>query len=264
MYNTKHQFPRGYKTWCILNEMNKVNGMTYGEIIKYAYEMSHGAGTFDKRNNRGYWSGAFVQAGIGSFPWSFKRYSGPIAKYAVKGRDGKYRVNDNGFHYIMQYSTQREGKNVVEGVKVKMEIEKESTKVNEFNERYSKQLDRLKERINEKGLANQTGNKATVCYGNKPTPEEMAVAIRKESQKETNSGVRLRGLQLDDKVAYRNTDTNESGVGIITWMELFSKTIGERDGLEIKGIGEVVYGTYNEKKDKFYMAGGLEIEIIKI
>lgn len=240
---TKHKFPKGYKTWTILNKMNEVNGMTYTEIIKLAYELSNGVGSFDKTWNRGYWSGAFVQAGPGGYPWSSKKSSGPMAKYADKGRDGKYRVNGNGLRYIMEYSTQREGKNVMEGVKAKMEMGMYSDILHPTN---------------------QTGNKATVCYGNKPSPEEMAMAIRKESQKETSPEVRLRGLQPGDKVAYRKTDTNESGVGIITWMELFSKTIGEKDGLEIKVIGEVIHCTYNVEYDQFEMGSGIEIEIIKI
>lgn len=232
----KHKFPKGYKTWTILNKMNEVNGLTYTEIIKLAYELSHGVGSFDSHIDRGYWSGAFVQAGPGAFPWSFKRSSGPMAKYADKGRDGKYRVNVNGLRYITEYSTQREGKNVVEGVKAKMETEKGEMAYDIPKSAYKRK-----------------------------TPEEMAVAIRKESQKETSPEVRLRGLQLDDKVAYYRKKTGESGEGFVSSVTTYSKNVVNENCFSlstsngfIKGIG------YAENMDMFLESTGDEIQIIKI
>ena len=85
----RQKFPKGYKTWRILKEMLDNDGMTHGQIIKYAYEMNYGTGSFNCQRNRGYWSCAFAQYGPGRYPWSFNKYPGTITKNAYKYEDGK-------------------------------------------------------------------------------------------------------------------------------------------------------------------------------
>ena len=100
MTNKPKTFAKGFKTWAILCEMKRLNGMSYSQIIKMAFEMSNGRGTFDKVENRGYWSGAFVDHSNSQWPWVDKSVKGPIAKYAFKDNDGKYRVNEKGNTFI--------------------------------------------------------------------------------------------------------------------------------------------------------------------
>ena len=62
-------------------------GRKYSEIIKFAYELSYGEGTYS-RENRGYWSGAFKTPSIDDRGW------GHLMKYIVKADNGNWVLRD--------------------------------------------------------------------------------------------------------------------------------------------------------------------------
>jgi len=53
------EYPRSYKQFRIMEIILKEKGLTYTQIVKLAFELSHGTGTYSYQE-RGYWSGAFV------------------------------------------------------------------------------------------------------------------------------------------------------------------------------------------------------------
>lgn len=56
----KHQnYPKGYKIYRILKYINENPGIRRTDIIKFAFELSHGKETFNPIINRGYWSDGF-------------------------------------------------------------------------------------------------------------------------------------------------------------------------------------------------------------
>ena len=86
--NWPHEFPKGYKQYRVLCEMQSKNGLTYTEIIKFAFELSNEYEYTHKR--RGYWSGAFQEATPGIYGSSVTSW---ITRLCTKGSDGKYRPN---------------------------------------------------------------------------------------------------------------------------------------------------------------------------
>lgn len=73
----------------VLQFIDSNNGVSYGDIIKFAYELSHGKDTFDPKENRGYWSGPFTKKG----PYVYA--DGWIIKSTFK-KDKKYYLNNSG------------------------------------------------------------------------------------------------------------------------------------------------------------------------
>lgn len=94
-----HKFPKGYKQFKVMERMVGHNGLTYTEIIKYAFELSNGPGSFDLDSHRGYWSGAFVYKTPGFYG---SDVNGWITKYCEKADDGKYHVNDRDVYGKLQ------------------------------------------------------------------------------------------------------------------------------------------------------------------
>ena len=81
-----HKFPKGYKQYRVLCEMQSNNGLSYTEIIKFAFELS---GEYEyTHERRGYWSGAFQEATPGIYG---SNVTGWITRLCTKGGDGKYR-----------------------------------------------------------------------------------------------------------------------------------------------------------------------------
>jgi len=89
-----HDYPKGYKQYRVLLEMSNHHGMTYTEIIKFAYELSHGIGSFNKVDNRGYWSGAFVSRTT-EFSWCGSKVNGWVTNLCNK-KNKVYTVNGPG------------------------------------------------------------------------------------------------------------------------------------------------------------------------
>ncbi len=84
----KQTFPRGYKQYQVLKEIDRRGGLTYTGIIKFAYELE-GDRNFDPVKNRGYWSNAFM--GKSSYP----KYSKP--GFITKFCDSKNLFDGIGF-----------------------------------------------------------------------------------------------------------------------------------------------------------------------
>ena len=63
------------------------DGVKYTDIIKFAYELSHGEGSYTN-SNRGYWSGAFKT------PTPDDRGFGHLIKYITKNDEGRWVVRD--------------------------------------------------------------------------------------------------------------------------------------------------------------------------
>jgi hypothetical protein len=102
-------------------------------------------------------------------------------------------------------------------------------------------------------------------FGKPETFTQLGAQVFNSQPTATSPEVRLRGLKLDDKVAYRKVNTNESGVGYVSMVQLYSKTYANKDSLHISIEGASIPTTYFPKEDKFYHDGtGSEIEIIKI
>jgi len=85
----------GYKQYHLLKALlNSPKGLKYTEIVRKAYELSHGKDSFDPKEHRGYWSGAFKPRTISR--WS--KEPSPeawIPKYTYK-EDGRYFINEFG------------------------------------------------------------------------------------------------------------------------------------------------------------------------
>jgi len=94
-----HKYPKGYKQFKVMEAMVAKHGLTYTEIIKLAYELTHGKGSFDLDSNRGYWSGAFVYKTKGFYG---SDVNGWITKYCEKAKDGKYYLVDRDVYAKLQ------------------------------------------------------------------------------------------------------------------------------------------------------------------
>jgi hypothetical protein len=67
------------------------NAMRYTDIIKFAYEDKYGKGTFDKKRNRGHYSGAF------SFHTGYPWYPSFMKQKAVKPKGHFVTPTSNGY-----------------------------------------------------------------------------------------------------------------------------------------------------------------------
>ena len=63
-------------------------GRRYTDIIKFAYELTHGEGSYT-RENRGYWSGGFKT------PTPDDRGFGHLMKYITKNEEGRWILRDS-------------------------------------------------------------------------------------------------------------------------------------------------------------------------
>jgi hypothetical protein len=104
-----HTYNHGEKQLLILNYVKESGseGRSYTEIIKFAYELIYGKGTFNPITNRGYNSGIFKSSrGMWSRytpkGWAYLSFDkGP-------GRYGRYTINSTG-----EYKIQRQMKTVL-------------------------------------------------------------------------------------------------------------------------------------------------------
>jgi hypothetical protein len=87
------------KKQLIVDYVDRKDGATYTEIIKFIYEHNHGKDTFDPVENRGYYSGAFSK---------MCRHTGYDGRYLLKG-DGLTKIDK------MYYATRRLGKTLEYG-----------------------------------------------------------------------------------------------------------------------------------------------------
>ena len=95
-YDRRRVYPRGFKTFKIL-EYIQINPRTSKEIRLYSFELSYGKGTFDKKEDRGYWCMAFHNS-------PYKEYKGCLAEKLEYNFDSKrYNVSEKGLQYLDQY-----------------------------------------------------------------------------------------------------------------------------------------------------------------
>jgi len=92
---TLRTFKKGEKQFLILALLYafSYDGLRYTDIIKFAYELSYGLRSYT-REQRGYWSGAFVDRGWGTRGW--------IPRLTYK-KDGRYFINDEGVKKMFSY-----------------------------------------------------------------------------------------------------------------------------------------------------------------
>lgn len=247
MYTQKHEFPKGYKQFRVMDLMQERNGLTYTEIIKFAFELS-GKYKFDKRANRGYWSGAFQSNSPHRFYGS--KVDGWITVLCDKGSDGKYRVNASGLEVLSKLMDKYKGIDASLALGMK-----------KFWEKYKKPLENFGKR-NEQKSRRISINDGVVT----PAPNFSAQVFN--GLKTISPEVKFRGLKLGDKVAYYTKNGNKSGVGFVFSITEFAPgtdikpMMKVRDSLDtIIGLGIEVH--YDSKTDKF-MDGIKECEIIKI
>jgi hypothetical protein len=99
-YKHLHSYKRGEKQLLVLEMVKNQYGATYGEIIKYAFELSNGRGSFDKVGNRGYWSGIFRNETNGYFGRSNGYIGWGLTLFDKKY--GKYYINQKGLKQIYE------------------------------------------------------------------------------------------------------------------------------------------------------------------
>jgi hypothetical protein len=103
----KYVYPRGFKTYKILEFISN-QPLTYTEIVKFAYELTHGLGSFDKRKHQGYWSSAFnivsTYPRIAGVYYGGSTVKGCLTDKISKNDSGKYEITDEGRHYMNLYS----------------------------------------------------------------------------------------------------------------------------------------------------------------
>jgi hypothetical protein len=90
-------FPRGYKTMKVLEFIDQ-NHPTFMSIIEYAYELTYGGGTFDRKYNRGYWSDKFNERSGGVTNFHDLCYKA----------GAEYFLNDKGYKAIKDIKNQLE------------------------------------------------------------------------------------------------------------------------------------------------------------
>ena len=245
-----HKFPKGYKQFKIMERMVAHNGLTYTELIKFAFELTNGSGSFDPVNNRGYWSGAFVYKTPGFYG---ANVNGWITKYCEKHEDGKYRVSDYEKYESLKNWKVKKEKFAELSPKKAAEIHKEKHSeknpwAEDFKKRYAEPLANFEARQVAKrvpcsnGMVNETGDVFII------SPE-----------------VPLRGFKLDDEVIYYRKRNGETGVGYIQSIkETSEKIAGHRFEISI-GINNATIPqiSYDETSDGFFEMGGFEIQLVK-
>jgi len=259
-----HEFPKSYKQFRVMDLMQERNGLTYSEIIKYAFELS-GKYKFDKVANRGYWSGAFQSNSGHRFYGS--KVDGWVTVYCDKGIDGKYRVNGTGMGVLNDLYEKFKNVSVQDALRMKKSGREKQERIENFKTKYAEPLARFDARQEEKAERRISINDGVVTpapnFGKTELFPGTNAALENITVTPTSTEVKLRGLKLDDKVAYRKTGTNESGVGVIDMVQLYGKNIANSDQLHIGIKNAAIPVSYNAKEDKFYHANA-EIEIIKL
>lgn len=125
MNSLKHSYPKGYKQYRVLRFINE-KPQKYTDIVKFAYELTHGHGTFDKRNNRGYWSSV-----LGS--GCYYRKPGWVYQMTNNSR-GEYVLNAYGKRKLIELEHRFGGMSKADAVIHKMLLdEKRQVKKSERN-----------------------------------------------------------------------------------------------------------------------------------
>jgi hypothetical protein len=227
--------PRGYIQYRIMTVMAEKGTLTSREIRQMAKEIKYGNGSFDKVNDRGWYSSAFRGVNRDRGDYCF-RYHGEgwisrccYLQPAGKTRNGKYALKTSAMHEFYELSKKFRGMTFEEAC-----------------EKYGK-------------VTEQPKPKVTI---NDP------LGFFEESPKETKSTspeVNFRGLKLNDKVAYYRKKNGESGTGYISSVTTYSHIVINDDcfsistaGFDLKGIG------YDKENDMFLERNGDEIQIIKL
>lgn len=241
MNELSHKFPKGFKQFSILAKMESNDGLTYSEIIKLAYEMSHGVNTFDIKWNRGYWSGAFEKEGSGQF--GRPHYDGWVTRLCSKGWDGKYRMNSQGTETYVILTNKFAGVSFASAVKQhQKQVDEKPSRVEKFKEKYSNLLGNFETKNEAKKIERITCTNGLVI----PVTE-----------------VTLGGFKLDDKVLYYRKRNGTTGVGYIQSILIRSNQISNRDELYIgtESGGTIPQISYFRKTNSFKEIDGSEIQI---
>jgi len=255
-------FPSGYKQYRILCEMDTNEGMTYREIIKFAYELTHGEGSFDPVAHRGYWSGAFVTAGqgFGGHP----QHGGWISTLCKKVKSSGapvYYPNEEGIAAIKKLEKKFKGVSTELAATNAFHDKVQKGRLEHFKDRYASQLENFDNRNKAKahkrvecsnGMVSESGEEL-YCDQYDMVPELK------------NQEILMRGIKLDDEVIYYRKRSGETGDAYIQSIKETSKKIACPRfeislGLENASIPQI---SYNEEKDTFFEMGGFEIQIIK-
>ena len=123
----KRDYPHQYKQYKVLEKMKDDGSIRYTDVVRLAFELSHGKGSYDKDTiptktmyhgdihkyrvggnpNRGYWSGAFQR--IRDYYYGEWDEKGWMLRLADKGDDGKYRINDKGMEVYQKLHKKYKG-----------------------------------------------------------------------------------------------------------------------------------------------------------
>ena len=242
-----HKYPKGYKQFKVMEAMVAKHGLTYTEIIKLAYELTHGKGSFDLDSNRGYWSGAFVYKTKGFYG---SNVNGWITKYCEKAKDGKYYLVDRDVYAKLQEKFANLKPEVAAARHFENHPENEplpQDRVEAFRERYAEPLANFEQRQAEK-FERVTCSNGLVLDTTGSVPE-----------------VPMRGIKLDDEVIYYRKRNGQTGDAYIQSVKETSRRLANPRfeislGLDGSSIPQL---SYDEEKDTFFEMGGFEVQIIK-
>lgn len=239
-----HTFPKGFKQYRVLKEIEDKNELCYIEIIKFAHKLSYGEGSFNSYNDRGYWVGIFQDEAWGT-------------KLLTKNKHGKYSLNEDGVKVLKKLRL-KFGDMTSNSA---MEIQKkkhpgwgfERGKCVDLNEKYNPKKPYKEKRV----LAFNERYADTLTSFNKRNEEKNKRMATKENSRES-----LRGFKPDDKVVFYNKITGESGETTVVQTTFISRLQEKMDYLILSNNTIKIF--YHLKTDEFIDNLGDKIEIIKI
>ncbi len=246
-----HKFPKSYKQYKVLQGMMLGGGLTYTEIIKLAFELD--GSVFDKVGNRGYWSGAFKQKS--HYPWA-NDLEGWITKLCfIDTINGLctpvYKPTTAGLAVFYKLKQQFGDLTPEEAMKQ----HKDKLEAHENKKEFKKGMKSVPISILTGMPINVTSSIETVQ--NKEKLDNPVVS-------NDNTTV-LRGLRLDDKVAYYRKYNGESGEGYVQSVTMYSNKLSNLNEISIGGDNGTITGiTHDVTQDIFFEKGLNEIEIIKV
>ena len=247
-----HDYPKGYKQYRLLKEMNKESGLTYTEIIRFAYEMSHGVGSFDMKSNRGYWSGAFVQKTPSFYGSNVTAWIPRLCKKENK----LYLPNEEGMRVYDKLWNKFEGITSEDAREAhKEKREQDSNRIEKFKERASGQLS-IDQRENMKSRMNE-------WVDNLPSEERKVITTTSLSGSEIPTKNRKEmGFNIDDEVIFYRNFNKELGDGFIQSIKENSIRISDKIEISIGLSGSTIPQiTYIPSEHRFVETSGHEITI---
>ncbi|MBW3019953.1 hypothetical protein KY334_01545 [Candidatus Woesearchaeota archaeon] len=252
------KFPKGYKQYKVLeliesNQNARQVGTTYNEIIKFAFELGSNR-KYDRTYNRGYWSGIFKSPNPNS-PWRrFDKTEG-WATVLLNKDDKYYYLNSTGAMALENLRKKFGNMSPAEAIKLQ-----ESKKIKKKYPNTFSNIEKAKKEISNSLNTDNPADKTPKEILNNANDKFVKIDTGIQS-----TPVKLRGLNLDDKVAYYRKFNGKSGVATVISTMLYSSKSGNNDRIQLSIEGGTIPDIeYDKVSNSFKEASGFGIEIIKI